>query len=65
MPLFGTFGLYLCINKMKQKHLKHKAMNTNINLSNLSSMFSSDDSFRNLVDMINEMDLELLSVNIG
>lgn len=56
---------YLCINKMKQNLLKHKAMNTNINLSNLSSMFSSDDSFRNLVDMINEMDLELMSVNLG
>jgi hypothetical protein len=50
---------------MKQNFLKHKAMNTNINLSNLSSMFSSDDSFRNLVDMINEMDLELMSVNLG
>jgi hypothetical protein len=34
---------------MKQKHLKYKAMNTNINLSNLSSMFSSEDSFRNAV----------------
>lgn len=56
---------YLCSKKMKQKHLKYKAMNTNINLSNLSSMFSSEDSFRNLVDMVNEMDLELLSVNIG
>lgn len=58
-------GCYLCINKMKQKHLKHTAMNTNINLSSLSPMFSSEDSFRNLVDMVNEMDLELLSVNIG
>lgn len=58
-------GHYLCIKKMKQKQLKYKAMNTNINLSNLSSMFSSEDSFRNLVDMVNEMDLELLSVNIG
>ena len=65
MPRNGTIGIYLCINKMKQKHLKHKAMNTNINLSNLSKMFSSEDSFRNLVDMVNEMDLELLSVNIG
>ena len=61
----GTMCSYLCINKMKQNLLKHKAMNTNINLSNLSSMFSSDDSFRNLVDMINEMDLELMSVNLG
>ena len=65
MPLFGTLGLYLCINKMKQKHLKHKAMNTNLTLSNLSSMFTSEDSYRNLVDMVNEMDLELMGVYLG
>ena len=56
---------YLCINKMKLKHLKHKAMNTNITLSNLSSMFSSEDSYRTLVDMINEMDLELMDINLA
>jgi MinD-like ATPase involved in chromosome partitioning or flagellar assembly len=60
----GTSGLYLCINKMKQKHLKHKAMNTNITLSNLSSMFTSEDSYRTLVDMINEMDLELMDIRL-
>ena len=54
--------LYLCINEMKNKHLKHTAMNTNITLSNLSSMFSSEDSYRTLVDMVNEMDLELMDV---
>jgi hypothetical protein len=47
---------------MKDKHLKHTAMNTNITLSNLSSMFSSEDSFRTFVDMVNEMDLELMDV---
>ena len=61
----GTIGIYLCSNKLKRKHLKHKAMNTNVTLSNLSSMFSSEESYRNLVDMINEMDLELMSVNLG
>lgn len=40
-------------------------MNTNVTLSNLSRMFSSEESYRNLVDMINEMDLELMSVNLG
>ena len=50
---------------MKQKHLKHKAMNTNITLSNLSSMFSSEDSYRTLVDMINEMDLELMDISLA
>ena len=65
MLRLGTSGLYLCINKMKQKHLKHKAMNTNITLSNLSSMFSSEDSYRTLVDMIDEMDLELMDINLA
>ena len=55
--------VYLCINKLKQK-LKNIAMNTNITLSSLGSMFSSEDSYRTLVDMINEMDLELMDVNI-
>ena len=64
MLWLGTSGLYLCINKMKQKHLKHKAMNTNITLSNLSSMFTSEDSYRTLVDMINEMDLELMDIRL-
>lgn len=40
-------------------------MNTNVTLSNLSSMFQSEDSFRNLVDMINEMDLELIDVSMS
>ena len=65
MLRIGTIGHYLCINKMKQKHLKHKAMNTNITLSNLSSMFSSEDSYRALVDMINEMDLELMDISLA
>lgn len=65
VPLSGTICLYLCINEMKQKHLKHKAMNTNINLSNLSSMFSSEDSFRTFVDMVNEMDLELMDISLA
>jgi hypothetical protein len=42
--------------------LKDKAMNTEILLSNLSSMFSSEESYRTLVDMVNEMDLELMDV---
>ena len=61
----GTMSVYLCSNKMKRKHLKDKVMDTNVTLSNLSRMFSSEESYRNLVDMINEMDLELMSVNLG
>ena len=37
-------------------------MNSNLALSNLSSMFSSEDSYRNLIDMMNEMDLELMDI---
>ena len=40
-------------------------MNTNIALSNISSMFSSEESYKTLVDMINEMDLELMDINIA
>lgn len=50
---------------MKQKHLKHKAMNTNITISNLSSMFSSEESYRTFVDMVNEMDLELMDISLA
>ena len=40
-------------------------MNTNITLSNLSSMFPSEDSYRTLLDMVNEMDLELMDVSLS
>jgi hypothetical protein len=40
-------------------------MNTNLTLSGISSMFSSEESYRTLVDMINEMDLELLDINVA
>ena len=39
-------------------------MNTEFTLSNLSSMFASETSYKTLVDMINDMDLELLDVNV-
>ena len=39
-------------------------MNTNITLSSLSSMFATEDSYRTLVDMVNEMDLELMNINL-
>lgn len=40
-------------------------MNTNITLSSISSMFTSEESYKTLVDMINEMDLELMDINIA
>ena len=38
-------------------------MNTTI--SNISSCFSSEESYRALVDMIDEMDLELLDFSLA
>ena len=32
------------------------------NISKISSMFSSEESYRTLMDMVNDMDLELLDV---
>lgn len=40
-------------------------MNTDITIMNLGRIFSSEESYRNFVDMVNEMDLELRSVNFG
>lgn len=40
-------------------------MNTNITLSSISSMFTSEESYKTLVDMINEMDLELMDINFA
>jgi hypothetical protein len=39
-------------------------MNTEFAISNLSSMFASETSYKTLVDMINDMDLELMDVNV-
>jgi len=40
-------------------------MNTNVNLSNISAMFTSEESYRTLVDIITDMDLELMDVNFA
>ena len=40
-------------------------MNTNITLSKLGSMFSSEDSYRTLLDMVIEMDLELMDISLS
>ena len=60
MPQIGTTTLYLCIT-----NIKNKAMNTNVNLSSISVMFSSEESYSTLVDMINDMELELMDVNFA
>ena len=45
-----------------QELLKYNDMKTENTLSFISSMISSEASYRTLVDMINEMDLELMDV---
>lgn len=45
----------------EKEQLKHKVMNTENTLARISMMISSE-SYSNLVDMINEMDLELMDI---
>ena len=40
-------------------------MNTDNTLAFIGSMFSSDTSYRTLVDMINDMELELLDISLS
>ena len=54
-------GFYLCINKTDEP-LKIKDMNTDNTLSFISSMISSEASYKTLVDMINDMELEVMDV---
>ena len=60
----GTMCLYLCINKTDEL-LKLKDMNTDNTLSFISSMISSETSYRTLVDMIDDMGLEMMDFNIA
>ena len=64
MPYVGTSGLYLCIKKT-DKPLKTKDMNTDNTLAFISSMISPEASYKTLVDMINDMELELMDVCIA
>lgn len=40
-------------------------MNTENTLARISSMISSESSYKTLIDMINEMDLELLDISMA
>lgn len=64
MLYIGTFACYFCINKT-DKPIKTTDMNTDNTLAFISSMFSSEATYRTLVDMIDEMGLELMDVNIA
>ena len=57
-------GLYLH-QQNDTEHLKFIVMNTENTLARISSMISSEASYRTLVDMINEMDLELMDISLA
>lgn len=40
-------------------------MNTETSISSLSAMFASEASYKTLVDMISDMDLELMDVTLA
>jgi hypothetical protein len=53
-------AIYLCnVNQIDT------IMNAENTLSFISTMVTSESSYKALVDMINEMDLELMSVNLA
>lgn len=40
-------------------------MNTETTLSSLSAIFASEASYKTLMDMINDMDLELMDISLS
>lgn len=64
MPWGGTLRSYLCINKTDE-HLNLTDMNTDNTLSFISSMITSDASYRTLMDMVDEMGLELMDISLA
>ena len=46
-------------------NLNVMVMNTETTLANISAMFTSEASYRTLVDMINDMELELMDVRLA
>lgn len=64
MLYIGTMVPYFCINKTEKPN-NTTDMNTDNTLAFISSMFSSEATYKTLVDMIDEMGLELMDVNIA
>ena len=44
---------------------RYKIMNTDSTLTYISSMITSEDSYRTLLDMIGEMDLEITGISLA
>ena len=58
MPWLGTSLLYFCIRNKKTDVMK----NTDYTLNVLDNIFSSEDSLKDLLEMINDMDLEITAI---
>lgn len=56
---------YLCINKMIVEPLKERAMNTETTIATMNLAFSSEASYRTLMDLINDMDLEIMDISMN
>ena len=56
MLYIGTRWSYLCINK------NEKDMNATDTMTRLSAMFSSDESFAAMVELVDDLGLELRDV---
>lgn len=56
----GWHNVHISLHQQKQND-----MNTDNTLAFISSMISSDVSYRTLVDMINDMDLELMDISMA
>ena len=57
------YGLAQCAYNFASTNQNNVAMNTDNTLSYISAMISSDTSYRALLDMIDDMDLEIMGVN--
>ena len=57
------YNLAQCAYNFASVNHYNVAMNTDNTLSYISAMLSSDTSYRALLDMIDEMDLEIMGVN--
>lgn len=56
----GWHIVHISLHQQKQND-----MNTDNTLAFISSMISSDASYRTLIDMINDMDLELMDISMA
>ena len=56
---------HMCALLLHYKLKDISVMNTDSTLTYISSMITSEDSFRTLLDMIGEMDLEITGISLA